>query len=162
MEKSQVALKLLLDELQLETNIATLGERKTVQKGVYLAQAAGVDLGYRYNWYVMGPYAPSLTRDYFALNEALASGDDDSPGFELQAGVRELLSKVRPMLDVPDGLSINKPEWMELVASIHYLLIERKMAEDAAKALLQKEKGHVAPYADVAIACLREQALISA
>lgn len=58
----QIALVLLLDKLGLE-GPRTYEERRMVQAAVYIAKVAGVDCGYRYGWYVYGPYSPSLGDD---------------------------------------------------------------------------------------------------
>ena len=58
----QIALVLLLDALGLK-DPQNYEERKMVQAAVYIAKAAGVDCGYRYGWYVYGPYAPALADD---------------------------------------------------------------------------------------------------
>src|SRR3712207_9330456 len=50
--------------------------RKRVQKAVYIGQLTGVDLGYRFSWYVKGPYSTALTRDYYDLAEDVNSGED--------------------------------------------------------------------------------------
>ena len=56
MEEKLVVLKLFLDELGIPDSIDTVDERKRIQKAAYLGQLSGVDLGYRYGWYKMGPY----------------------------------------------------------------------------------------------------------
>lgn len=159
MEKAQLALKLVLDELGLAPDIKTVRQRKTVQKGVYLGQIAGVDLGYRYNWYVMGPYSPSLTRDYFALSESLSAGDDPS-GFELQEAVRARLSKARDLLPVPDNVDLSQDDWMELLASLHYLMKQRRLPLAAAREQLDRQKPHVARFTDIAYAMLQDRELV--
>jgi hypothetical protein len=121
-----------------------------VQKAVYLGQAAGVDLGYRYNWYMMGPYSPALTRDYFALSEALAVADDESGGYELQEGVRARLATIKPLLSPPADVPLSAPEWLEVLASVHYLLVQRRMTWSQTLAHLKENKRHVADYADQA------------
>lgn len=166
MENAQVALKLMLDELELDElelqpNISTRQERKTVQKAIYLGQLAGVDLGYRYNWYVMGPYSPALTRDYFALGESLSSGDDPSGDYELQEPVRARLAHVKPLIQPPTDVSLGGPEWLELLASVHYLLDARRMGWDQATEYLEKEKPHVAPYAKEARDALEKHGFLS-
>src|SRR5207253_2671703 len=37
--------------------------RLIIQKTVYLLQVFGFALGYRFSWYIYGPYSPDLTRD---------------------------------------------------------------------------------------------------
>lgn len=149
-DKAQLALKLMLDELDLQPDIRTVRERKTVQKAVYLGQAAGMDLGYRYNWYIMGPYSPALTRDYFALSESLAVEDDESTNYELQESVRSRLTRIKPLLSPPADVSLSPPEWLELLASLHYLLVQRRMPWQQALVQLREKKRHVADYADQA------------
>lgn len=60
MDSNLIALKLFLDDLGVSADIETIDDRKRVQKAVYLGQAAGADLGYRFGWYLLGPYSPSL------------------------------------------------------------------------------------------------------
>lgn len=161
MEQAQVALKLLLDELGIAGTIGTVRERKTVQKAVYLAQAAGVDLGYRYNWYVMGPYSPGLTRDYFALDEALKAGES-SGSFELQDVVKARLAKAKPLVAVPAEFDLGLSEWLELVASVHFLIVKQRLSQEAAREKLKVQKGHVAPFTDMAVEMLKDQGLLAA
>lgn len=160
MERSQLALKLMLDELGLDPTIRTVRERKAVQKAIYLGQAAGVDLGYRYNWYIMGPYSPGLTRDYFALDEALNAGDKSAEGYELQATAKAQVGSVKPLMDVPEGVDLNQSEWLELLASVHFLIKRRRLNLPGAKELLQKQKPHVAPFTEKAARMLENQRLI--
>ena len=63
MDRQQIGVKLAIDGLKLPFVIDTFMDRLIMQKAVYLAQAAGVNLGYYYHWYLHGPYSPSLTRD---------------------------------------------------------------------------------------------------
>lgn len=59
MNNSEIALKLVMDELGVEPKELTLftpentveWSHKTVQLAIYLAQAAGVPLSYSYRWY---------------------------------------------------------------------------------------------------------------
>jgi hypothetical protein len=51
METRLVTLFLFLRELGVEPRIATVADRKGVQKAVYIGQLSGIDLGYRYSWY---------------------------------------------------------------------------------------------------------------
>ena len=161
-EAAQLGLKLVLDDLGLGSDITTVKQRKTIQKGVYLAEAAGVDLGYYYNWYVMGPYSPALTRDYFALSEALESGDDESSEYELQGMVSKRLDQVRPLMEVPQDIDLRQAEWLELLASIHFLLTKRKLNREAMQQTLSESKRHVARYTDRAVELLETRGLLAA
>lgn len=161
-DNAQLALKLTLDELDVEPRVSTVDERKTVQKAVYLGQVAGVDLGYRYNWYIMGPYSPSLTRDYFALSESIAAKDDLSDAYELQQAVKERLAQVKPLTKPPATVPLDRADWLELLASAHYLVSARRMSWSDATAYLQRKKPHVAPYADNAREALKTRGWVPA
>lgn len=160
MDNSQLALKLTLEELDIEP--ATMQERKTVQKAIYLGQAAGVDLGYRYNWYVRGPYSPALTRDYFALEESLLADEDTSGDYELQEAVKSRLARIKPLIEPPADIQLRRSDWLELLASVHYLLEARKMKWSEVVPCLERNKPHVARYAHYARAELENRGLIPA
>src|SRR5205823_6288469 len=108
------------DEFDVPAQIRTVADRKRVQKTISLAQLPSVDLGYRHGWYVMGPYSPPLTRDYYALDEAIGSAAaGTAPGMQLPPPVRDRLQTVKPLFKVPDGVPLDVEDWLELVASLH-------------------------------------------
>src|SRR5262245_31088985 len=78
MEAKLEVLRLFLNALDVPSAIDTVNERKRVQKAVYLGQLSEIDLGYRFGWYIMGPYSTSLTQDYYQLSEALATSEPPS------------------------------------------------------------------------------------
>ena len=71
MDRQQIGLKLTLDALGQDLDLADFNRRLVLQKTVYLVQAAKVDLGYTFRWYLRGPYSPGLTRDAFSLRGCL-------------------------------------------------------------------------------------------
>src|SRR5579885_2651935 len=150
MEPKQLALKLFLDELDVPSNIATVDDRKRVQKAVDLGQRAGADLGYRFGWYIMGPYSPGLTRDYYGLAEAILSGDSPPQGRVLHPKLRERLQKVKPLLDAPNGFASSQEDWLELVASLDYLRRVRRLGSTQARRALAEAKPHLSKWADLA------------
>ena len=147
MEERCVALKLLLDAVSIPPQIRSVADRKRVQKAVYLVQQVGLDLGYQYGWYVMGPYSSALTRDYYELAASLEEGEEDFPAVELRGPVRERLERVKPLMTVPEQCSLDQPSWLELIASVHYLQKIRGLNADAADQELQKLKPDLAPWA---------------
>ena len=120
MDRGQIALKLFLDELGIDFDITTIDDRKRVQKAVYLGQLSGVDFGYRFGWYIRGPYSTSLTNDYFPLAESLASGDDDWEGKTLKKSVKAKLAGIKPLMDPPEGVDLPQEDWLELVALVGF------------------------------------------
>jgi hypothetical protein len=161
MENKLIALKALLDELGIPETITTIDDRKRVQKGVYLGQLSGVDLGYRFGWYVLGPYCAALTKDYYSLAEAIASGDRSYVGMKFSDGVRERLRSIAPLMNPPNSFPLAQEDWLELVSSLHYL--KRVVIGDASDALvtLRKAKPHLYPYWEDAAKALRKAGKLS-
>jgi hypothetical protein len=148
MDSKLLALKLFLDTLQVPPSIATVDDRKRVQKAIYLGQRIGHDLGYRYNWYVMGPYSPALTQDYYQLAEVLESGDVANG--TLRSDVAEKLQRALPLLRVPETVKLDQAGWLELVASYDYLRAVSRYTHDKAVELLNQQKPHVSKHVDAA------------
>jgi len=74
MNRRQIALKLVLEELEISSQMKTFDERLILQKTVYLAQQKGITLGYHYSWYLHGPYCRDLTADAFATRSEIPAG----------------------------------------------------------------------------------------
>jgi hypothetical protein len=87
-------LDLFLRELGEDSSIEGIENRLRLQKAVYLGQLFGVDLGYRYSWYVKGPYSSPLTQDYYKLAESAA---DPRSGNVLRPDLAEKLGKARSL-----------------------------------------------------------------
>jgi uncharacterized protein YwgA len=119
MDRQQVGLKLALDALGIPIRLGSFDDRLTLQKAIYLAQAAGVQLGYHYNWYLRGPYSPGLTRDAFAIHAELAQNVDDSQGSTLDPTSLDRLRKVRERIEQVERRRL--PFELELLASVRFL-----------------------------------------
>lgn len=161
MDARLVALRLFLETLDIPAEIDTVDDRKRVQKAVYLGQAAGVDLGYRFGWYLMGPYSPGLTRDYYSLAEAATSGDQAYRGKRLRESAANSLKGIAGLMAPPAGVPLRQEDWLELVSSLHFLLVARRLGTDEALRVLQKEKLHLSAFAPQAEAELRSSGLLS-
>lgn len=160
MNNRQVALKLVLETLGIDPCIETTDDRKRIQKAVYMGQITGVDLGYRFSWYHMGPYSPELTKDYYAMAEEISAGADEWEGKSLKPPLVQRLTAIRPLLQEP--LGFDKSKWLELVASYHYLREVSKKTHDEAKVIFATQKAHLVPYLPVAAEKFAElQALTS-
>lgn len=160
MEEKLVALKLFLDALDVPAEIASVEDRKRVQKAVYLGQLSGVDLGYRFGWYLMGPYSTRLTVDYYELAQELKQGTDTLSDKHLKPDAVEKISAIRPLLQKPDDFARPDSDWLELLASYHYLRsVSRKNRSEAIETL-NTQKPHVAPYVGIAERTLRESGFL--
>ncbi len=150
MEPRLLALKALLAELKVPTAIGTIGERKRIQKAVYLAQRSGVDLGYRFGWYVRGPYSPPLADTYYALADALAAETEPRETPQLHPMLKERLVQLPSVLAPPRGVALAPEDWLELLASWDYLLSVSGLDDNQATLRLEHEKPELAQHIDAA------------
>ena len=91
-----------------------------LQKKIYLLQLTGIDLSYRFNWYLYGPYSPALASDTFTLRDEIEY-DDEFKDYELNSQTKSKLNPLYTIINLPDTPKTNEPEWLELLASLHYL-----------------------------------------
>lgn len=96
----------------------TFEERLICQKKIYLLQSLGTDLGYSYNWYVRGPYAPALTNYVYNNIDVLSSNDFSS--YKLSKAAEENVNKVNELVEgKPSDMTV--ASWYELLASLLYI-----------------------------------------
>jgi len=126
MDRQQIGLKLTVDGLNLPFQISTFEDRLILQKAVYLAQAAGVNLGYYYHWYLHGPYSPSLTRDEFAVAMDISVDLDESEGWKLDDGSSQRLERIRGIFAELERDKLARK--LELLASVHFLVDRRQVS----------------------------------
>lgn len=127
MDRQQIGVKLAVDGLKLPFKIDTFMDRLIMQKAVYLAQAAGVHLGYFYHWYLHGPYSPSLTRDEFAIAMDISAGMDESEGWKLDDASSQRLENLRCIFAEPEREKLARK--LELLASVHFLIDRKQVAK---------------------------------
>lgn len=127
MNKDHILLKLVLDEIGLGgLKIDDFRSRKILQKKMYLLQLTGIDLGYRFNWYLYGPYCPALASDTFMLRDEIKPIDEigydqEFSDFELNSKTKSRLDTLSRIVGLPETVGTTEPEWLELLASLHYL-----------------------------------------
>lgn len=159
MNGSQIRLKLFLDRLNIPSDISTLEDRKVVQKAVFLGQKAGADLGYQYGWYIMGPYSPELTQDYFILANDISKGDITYKDYALIDELNQKLDGIKELMRPPPDIPLSQPDWLELLASVVYLLNNQNEADT--RAVLRNKKPLLAGHFDAAISSLRKYRIIN-
>jgi len=160
METKLLVLKLFLDALGIDDSIETIDDRKRVQKAVYIGQQSGISLGYRFGWYRMGPYCPALTRDYYALEAELAAGAMDSEQRSLNAETIDKLRTIIPLLKSPIE-DVDQEDWLELLASVHFLRTVSGRSNEQARAILQEQKPRIAPHFNLALDSLVRNRLLN-
>ena len=127
MDRQQIGVKLTVDGLKLPFKTDYFTDRLIMQKAVYLAQAAGVNLGYFYQWYLHGPYSPSLTRDEFAVAMDISAGLDESEGWKLDESSLQRLEGIRAIFSEPERDKLARK--LELLASVHFLLDRKHVSK---------------------------------
>lgn len=159
METRLIALKLILNELDVKSDVTFLPDRKRIQKIIYLGQAAGVDLGYHYGWYLIGPYSTSLAKDYFALADAIESEEKGLTRRKLLPETKSRLNRIKPLLQSPIK-DLVQESWVELLASVHFLCSKGRYTKREALEFLKKEKPHLVVNAEKAYKALKKFKLL--
>jgi len=136
MDRRQIGLKLVLDQLDLPVRVDTFEDRLILQKSVYLAQAAGVNLGYYFRWYLRGPYCPSVAEDGYAISTELSHDAEDLAEWTLDKASSAKLKKMRGIADSSDRLALTKK--LELLASVHYLIDRDQVTDKSAGGVTAK------------------------
>lgn len=160
MEPKLIALKLFLNELEIPTDIETIDDRKRVQKAIYLGQRSGADLGYRFSWYLKGPYSPSLAKDYYCLAESLATGEKDYERMELKQTFKDQLHRIKPIMLPPSDIDLVQEDWLELLASYHFLRTVNKFDGPKSREIIKGKKSHLFKYVEDAERILQEEKLL--
>ncbi len=93
--------------------MSTFQGRLILQKTVYLLQAFGISLGYRYSWYLFGPYSAELARDGFELAAGVPV-----PAVPFEGKGREALARFMDFI----GPYRHDAHMLELLASFHMLM----------------------------------------
>ncbi|MBN2133613.1 MAG: hypothetical protein JW741_29195 [Sedimentisphaerales bacterium] len=133
MNRQQIALKLILDQLGVDFSVKSFQDRLILQKASYLAQAAGVNLGYYFSWYLYGPYCSSLATDAFSVSDELEADSDESKGWQLDEKTIAKLMPVRTLIEScgPE----DRAKRFELLASVHFLVARKDMPANGVGAL---------------------------
>lgn len=115
---------------EMAINKETFDDRLICQKKIYLLQSLGTDLGYTYNWYVHGPYSPSLSNYVYNNLEVLESIDFSD--YNLSEDTENNIDKVNSLLE-DKRVDFGNGSWYELLASLLYIFNNRnswKIGED--------------------------------
>lgn len=127
--------RVILKELNVPVSVASLSDRISMQKAVYLAQAKGVNLGYRFSWYLNGPYSSALADTYYLIKR-------DQKPYESYTASEEFKSKLKPV----QGLIQEKPaaaniaDWLEATGSLDFMVRVMAKPLESAVAQCMKEK----------------------
>lgn len=102
----------LFEKLDVNPSLETFANRKLLQKLTYLIEVFGIDFGFRFSWYLHGPYDRGLTAVLYGdFGESQREVQDDFPKED------EKLEKLKKFL----GSDIHSSRTLELIVSLHYL-----------------------------------------
>ena len=73
----------------------------------------------------------------------------------------EKLGKLKPLFDIPIECSLKQGDWLELIASYHFLRTASKLDAAAAEKRLAEEKPHLKDFVDLAHKKLIDAALLN-
>ena len=125
----------LFEGLGMCPDAGTPGGGHAVQMIAYLAQACGIDLGYRYSWYLRGPYSRDAARDGLLMRECARGGAPAAPPGGDIGALRALISA-----------HTDDPLWLETAASaIHlhrHLYAGRPLGDLVGHLLYEMAPGH--------------------
>jgi len=156
MAEQTTILQLVLDRLQLGNSISTISERIALQKVVCLTQEAGLQLGYSFNWYMRGPYSPALASDYYLLASMQQDVENEAKKFVLNDSAKAAVDRVAVLLSPPAGVALDRVGWLELVASIAFLMKRYRLGVEAAKQKINMSKPALAPNFNAALQQLQQ------
>ncbi len=90
--------------------------RLILQKTVYLLQSFGIDLGYKFGWYLHGTYCTKLTRDGFELESVIG----DIPKLDIKFTDADVQSSYNKYMQFIGDKKFD-PDLLEIASSIRYL-----------------------------------------
>ncbi len=95
-------------------SLKEFNDRLVLQKRVYLLQAFGIFMGYKFSWYIHGPYSPTLTKDAYKLDTIF----DKVPEINFAKNIHK--KRFIEYLKFLDDKR-NDGDWLEQLACIHFL-----------------------------------------
>ncbi len=93
-------------------------KRMKMQKCIYLAEQFGLNVGdYEFTWYKHGPYSQRLQDEVYS--------DNRKPSSELMYSdyALSVIKKIKYMIEKShsEGFEYSEEQWLECLASVHYL-----------------------------------------
>ena len=165
MDRQQILLAKSLEAARIPLSVATFDDRLILQKSVYLLQSAGIQLGYRFRWYLKGPYSPDMTANAFGIVNEGESGAAELMGWKLDETSAQIGQRLHPLLCREGESASDQARRLELLASVLFLFKTRQAqaADPVGTAAILKKNGKNFSADDVtgAVAEMRDYALLS-
>src|SRR5438105_1432600 len=100
MDRQQILLAKSLEAAEMPLSVESFDDRLILQKAVYLLQAAGVHLGYRFRWYLRGPYSPEMTAAAFGVLREGQPAQQELQEWKLDDASKERIERLKPLLSI--------------------------------------------------------------
>jgi len=115
--------------------------RLKIQKCVYLAKYYGLDLGYKYNMYMYGPYSADLSNEYYSVIDDIIAKKDYYYHNNNKEEVEELegFDAKKFLVDIKN----KDANWLELATTA--INLSRVFKGDELLEVLYEMKGHRFP-----------------
>ncbi len=143
MDRQKILLAKSFEAVGIELRTDNFDNRLILQKAVYILQQAGIQLGYRYGWYLRGPYSPELTNDVFSVLKEGEEAEKELKRWRLDNNLSGLLQNLKPLLVVEGESTEEQSKRLELIASVLFLLKtnQAKETDHERTSLILKKNG---------------------
>ena len=164
MDRQQVLLAKALEAANVPLSVTSFNERLILQKAVYLMQMAGIHMGYRFRWYIRGPYSPEMTAGAFGILNEGEFGTKELEGWNLDPVSAKRAHELRPLFKREGESQTEQARRLELLASALFLFkTEQAKPSDpeGTSAILKKnDKDYDANEVKTAVAELKAYVLV--
>lgn len=159
MNKVDVANYLIFKKFNVSKN--TFDDRLLAQKKMYLLQEIGTNLGYHYNWYLHGPYSPSLTTYIYNNLDWMENSSSEFKEYKLSQETMDNIQKVLDLANMSKPAELSEASWYELLASLYYIDRNReswgvKNTEDLFSKLLEQKPQYSKEQCQSALSALKD------
>lgn len=165
MDRQQILLAKSLEAAQLPLNVKTFNDRLILQKSVYLLQAAGIHMGYRFRWYIRGPYSPDVTAGAFGIVNEGEYAENELQGWKLDDESSDRARKLQLLLNRVGESKGDQARRLELLASSLFLFKTEQAKptdpEGTAKILRKSNKDFDAGEVRAAVKELKANGLLA-
>ena len=160
MDRTLTNLSRMLSELDPGFGIESPEQRAIGQKTVYLAQAIGIHLHYPFRLRNTGPFSPDLAHDQYALQERPPQETREIADQTLREPFASALEKIKQLTEVPEKVNLNRREWLEILACVHYLRRSKGRDAAATKSWLDAGKPDLSAHTQAATRALTAQGML--
>lgn len=159
MNKVDIANYLIFKKFNVRKD--TFDERLLAQKKMYLLQEIGTNLGYHYNWYLHGPYSPSLTTYIYNNLDWMENSSSEFKDYKLSQKTMNNIQKVLALANRSKTAKLSETSWYELLASLYYIKRNKeswgvKSNEDLFSKLLEQKPQYTKEQCQSALIALND------